>query len=67
MGGIAIMDAVEEFAENDAKVKYTEVPFSLQIGPDHSLYTQMKGENNLADRSQWRNRPCIKRIIAWMG
>lgn len=31
----------------DAEVKHTEVPFSLQIGPDHHLYTQVNGENNL--------------------
>jgi len=36
---------VEENCRRRSQVH--EVPFSLQIGSDHHLYTQVKGENNL--------------------
>jgi len=51
---VEVIDVVEAFQQSElweriteAEVKYTEVPFSLQIGADDPLYTQVKGEGNL--------------------
>jgi len=51
---VEVLEVVKAFRKSDlwrrisdAEAKYTEVPFTQQLGPDHPLYTQMKGEHDL--------------------
>ena len=51
---VEVLGVVEAFRRSDlwqrisdAEAKYTEVPFTQHIGPEHPLYTQMNGEHNL--------------------